>query len=177
MSTTATAAGIGLVSLIALASMASPAFVRDQTGDLQERIDTLTSNTVEDMSVGTIKIDDAHARVDGDQVDEVLLLVRVGGLSNVIDFDDVVVTSQAETLEIVEVEALRDDDGSIDEQVVDGDDLARVSVDVSELTWGSDATVTLSFHPAKGRIQPFEMTTPVHFDGELANLDVDARVE
>lgn len=176
MSTTATAAGIGLVSLIALSAMVSPAALREQAGDLQERIDQLTSNTIEDMSVGSIKVDAAHGRIDDGRVVETLLLIRVGGLSDAVDLDDVVVTSRTATLSIADVEALRDDDRSIERNVVDGDDLARVTVPVAELDWRSDQAVTLSFHPANGRAQPFELTTPIHFEHDLARLDVEPRV-
>lgn len=175
MSSTAAAAGIGLVGLVLMASVAAPAQMRSTADDLEQRVDRLVGHTLEDMSVRTIRVDDAHGIVEEDRVDELVVAVRVGGLVDQVDLDALVVTHRTERLEVADVDALRDADGSVEAGIVDERDLVQITLDVEPVDWGWDRTREIVFHPSDARAQAFAFTTPVHDDDAVVALDVDER--
>lgn len=83
---------------------------------------------VEASPEGQIAVTSATGQGDGETIELVHLTVRADTPANV-DLDALTIRDEADrSLAIVDVHPIRDEDGSLEEGVLDGDDLARLVV-------------------------------------------------
>lgn len=112
---------------------------------LVQMAENLLDSTMQRLSFCPLGIETAHAtKAEAGGVGSITLMVRLGGSANELALDDLIFVDEAgNVLGVLEVEVLRDEDGSItDHNTMDRGDLALIQISIGHLAepWQAGGT-------------------------------------
>lgn len=162
-----------LVAIVVAAGVGTSAL--DVTDQLEEALNATVDSAMRDMAVGWLEVTDAQGRVDNGTVTEAELLVRPDGTAEEIPLDRLVVErGRAGPVNLTVVDVLRDRDGSLDEDVINDNDLVRISLPL-EPAVEAKQTARLSMHDPTLAPLDLYLTAPGSLTGNY--VDIDPRID
>lgn len=158
-----------LVAIVLAAGVGTSAL--DVTDQLEEALNATVDSAMRDMAVGWVEVTDAQGRVANGTIVEAELLVRPDGTADSLPLDRIVVErDRAGPVNLTVVDVLRDRDGSLDEDVINEDDLVRISLPLDP-PLEAKQTARFSMHDPTLAPLDLHLTAPGSLAGTYAELD------
>jgi hypothetical protein len=146
--------------------------VSEMPQGLEQHLDRLLEDTVSDLTVRWLEVPHATGVVENRTVTGADLLVRLDGGADQVDLDDTVVFAPNGTERaIANATAVRDEDASMEENVITRGDLVRVVLPFGDpMTEDEERRVILE-EPGKATLELF-IESPRSIQGQHPTLDV-----
>lgn len=149
--------------------------VTEVPADLEDHLDRLLADTMQDLTVRWLEVPAANGIAANGTVTEADLLVRLSGGAETVHLPDAVVLGEdGDQRELVNVTAIRDEDGSVEEGTITREDLVRVQIALEEPMREDEERTLLVEEPGKATLE-LVLTSPRSIQGQHPTLDVDVR--
>lgn len=171
MPSTAPSLGAASALLLVAGVGAAGTGVVDLPSELEDSLETAVGEALNKMNARWLEITDGQGYAEDDEVVRLRLLADPASIQGSMEVDPlVVIDSRGNRTQVTGFEAVRDDDGSLEEGVMTSEDLVRLKVNLTTPI-PSDESRRITFHHPEGPAIQWGFSTPRNLDSGWNSLD------